>query len=249
MAGHSKWANTKHRKAAVDAKRGKVFTRVGKEITIAAKMGGGDIDTNPRLRLAVGKARTANMPSDTIKRAIQKGTGEIPGVVYEEIVYEGYGPGGVALYMEVTTDNRNRTVGEIRHILSKHGGNMGENGCVAWMFHKKGQISVAADQADEETLMDVVLSAGAEDMEQDGDDFQITTEPSDFEAVSRALEEAGIETTDADIRMVPENEVKLDGKEAERMIKLMELLEDHDDMQAVSANFDIPDEIMERVLG
>ncbi len=249
MAGHSKWANTKHRKAAVDAKRGKIFTRAGKEITIAAKIGGGDVDANPRLRVAVTKARAANMPADNIKRAIQKGTGEIPGVVYEEIVYEGYGPGGVALYMEVTTDNRNRTVGEIRHALSKHGGNMGENGCVGWMFHKKGTISVPAEGVDEDELMDIVLSAGAEDMEQDDDSFQITTDPADFEAVCEALQTAGVETTNADIRMVPENEVKLEGKEAERMIRLMEFLEDHDDMQAISANFDIPDEIMERLLG
>ncbi|MFQ5507845.1 MAG: YebC/PmpR family DNA-binding transcriptional regulator [Leptospirillia bacterium] len=249
MAGHSKWANTKHRKAAVDAKRGKVFTRLGKEITVAARMGGGDVDANPRLRTAVNKARADNMPMDNIKRAIQRGTGEIPGVVYEEIVYEGYGPGGVALYMEVTTDNRNRTVGEIRHALSKNGGNMGENGCVAWMFHKKGIITVEAEGVSEDALMDAALSAGAEDMELQDDVYQITTEPGDCETVVEALRAAGFTPQDDEIRMVPDNEVKLEGKDAERMIRLMEVLEDHDDIQSVSANFDIPDEILERLLG
>jgi len=250
MAGHSKWANTKHRKAAVDAKRGKIFTRLGKEITVAARMGGGDIDANPRLRMAVLKARAANMPAENIKRAIQRGTGEIPGVVYEEIVYEGYGPGGVAIYLEVTTDNRNRTVAEIRHALSKHGGNMGENGCVGWMFHKKGVIAVDQEGVEEDGLMEIVLGAGAEDMDT-GDDgtFTITTDQGDFEAVVTALEEADITPADAEVRMVPENEVKLDGKEAERMLRLMEILEDHDDVQSVAANFDIPDEIMEKVFG
>ncbi len=249
MAGHSKWANTKHRKAAVDAKRGKIFTRLAKELTMAAKQGGGDPDMNPRLRVAVGKARAANMPADNIKRAIQKGTGEIPGVNYEEIIYEGYGPGGVAIYMEVSTDNRNRTVGEIRHILSKNGGNMGADGCVAWMFDRKGVIVVPAEGVDEDELMDVALTAGADDMQQTGDLFEITTASGDFDAVLTALEAAGVTITDSEIRMIPQNEVKLDGKDAEKMIRLMELLEDHEDIQAVSANFDIPDEILERILG
>ncbi len=249
MAGHSKWANTKHRKAAVDAKRGKIFTRLAKELTMAAKQGGGDPDMNPRLRVAVGKARAANMPADNIKRAIQKGTGEIPGVNYEEIIYEGYGPGGVAIYMEVSTDNRNRTVGEIRYILSKNGGNMGADGCVAWMFDRKGVIVVPAEGVDEDELMDVALTAGADDMQQTDGVFEITTAPTDFDTVLTALEAAGVTVTDSEIRMIPQNEVKLDGKDAEKMIRMMELLEDHEDIQAVSANFDIPDEILERILG
>jgi YebC/PmpR family DNA-binding regulatory protein len=248
MSGHSKWATTKHRKAAVDAKRGKIFTRLGKEIAVAARMGGGDPDANPRLRLAIGKAREANMPADNIKRAIQRGTGEIPGVTYEEIVYEGYGPGGVALYLEVTTDNRNRTVGELRHLLTKHGGKMGETGCVGWMFHRKGVVDVDAGAVSEDRLMEIALAAGAEDMAHTDDTFEVTTDPNDLEAVTDAIKEAGITPASAEIRMIPETEVKLDGAEAERMLKLMELLEDHDDMQAVSANFDIPDEIIERVL-
>jgi YebC/PmpR family DNA-binding regulatory protein len=248
MSGHSKWATTKHRKAAVDAKRGKIFTRLGKEIAVAARMGGGDPDANPRLRLAIGKAREANMPADNIKRAIQRGTGEIPGVTYEEIVYEGYGPGGVALYLEVTTDNRNRTVGELRHLLTKHGGKMGETGCVGWMFHRKGVIDVDADAVSEDRLMEIALAAGAEDMAHTDGTFEVTTDPNDLEAVTDAVKAAGITPASAEIRMIPETEVKLDGAEAERMLKLMELLEDHDDMQAVSANFDIPDEIIERVL-
>lgn len=249
MSGHSKWATTKHRKAAVDAKRGKIFTRLAKELTMAAKQGGGDPEGNPRLRMALIKARGSNMPADNIKRAIQKGTGELPGVVYEEIVYEGYGPGGVAIYMEVATDNRNRTVGEIRHILSKHGGNMGESGCVGWMFHKKGIINVPATGTDEDTVMDVALSAGALDMVQADGSFEITTEPGDCDDVVAALTQAGLTPSDSEVRMVPENEVRLEGKDAEKMLKIMELLEDHDDMQSVAANFDIPDDILERALG
>ncbi|MBI5135992.1 MAG: YebC/PmpR family DNA-binding transcriptional regulator [Nitrospirae bacterium] len=249
MSGHSKWATTKHRKAAVDAKRGKIFTRLAKELTMAAKQGGGDPEGNPRLRMALIKARGSNMPADNIKRAIQKGTGELPGVVYEEIVYEGYGPGGVAIYMEVATDNRNRTVGEIRHILSKHGGNMGESGCVGWMFHKKGIINVPAQGTDEDTVMDVALSAGALDMVRADGSFEITTEPGDCDDVVAALTQAGLTPSDSEVRMVPENEVRLEGKDAEKMLKIMELLEDHDDMQSVAANFDIPDDILERALG
>ncbi len=249
MSGHSKWATTKHRKAAVDAKRGKIFTRLAKELSMAAKQGGGDADTNPRLRLGINRARAANMPMDNIKRAIQRGTGELPGVSYEEIIYEGYGPGGVAIYMEVTTDNRNRTVGEIRHILAKNGGNMGSDGCVAWMFDRKGIIIVPAEGVDEDTLMDVALSAGAEDMQQADDSFEITTTPTDFDAVLTALDGANITLSNSEIRMIPQNEVSLDGKDAEKMVTLMDLLEDHDDIQSVSANFDIPDEIIERLLG
>jgi YebC/PmpR family DNA-binding regulatory protein len=246
MSGHSKWATTKHRKAAVDAKRGKVFTRLGKEIAVAARVGGGDPDANPRLRLAIGKAREANMPADNIKRAIQRGTGELPGMAYEEIVYEGYGPGGVALLMEVTTDNRNRTVGEIRHLLTKHGGKMGETGCVAWMFQRKGIISVPADKVSEEALMEAALAAGADDMQRQDDTFEVTTTPEEFETVREKLQEADIPVDEAELRMIPETDVHLEGSEAERMLQLMELIEDHDDVQAVSANFDIPDEIMER---
>jgi len=248
MSGHSKWATTKHRKAAVDAKRGKVFTRLGKEIAVAARMGGGDADANPRLRLAVQKAREANMPADNIKRAVQRGTGEIPGAVYEEIVYEGYGPGGVALLMEVTTDNRNRTVGELRHALTKHGGKMGETGCVSWMFHRKGMISVDASKVAEDTLIEAALNAGAEDVKRADDTFDVVTDPEVFEAVRDGLQAAGIPVEQAEVRMIPETEVKLDGREAEQMLRLLELIEDHDDVQAVSANFDIPDEILERVL-
>jgi len=248
MSGHSKWATTKHRKAAVDAKRGKAFTRLGKEITVAARMGGGDPESNPRLRLAVGKAREANMPMDNVKRAIQKGTGELPGVVYEEIVYEGYGPGGVALLIEVATDNRNRTVGELRHALTKHGGKMGETGCVAWMFHKQGMITVDAAGVSEDALIEVALAAGADDVRRDAESFDVVTGPEAFEAVRDAIEAGGFPVSQAEVRMEPETAVKLDGKDAERMLKLMELIEDQDDVQAVSANFDIPDEVMERVL-
>jgi YebC/PmpR family DNA-binding regulatory protein len=247
MSGHSKWATTKHRKAAVDAKRSKIFTRLGKEIAVAARVGGGDPEGNPRLRLAIGKARESNMPADNIKRAIQRGTGELPGIQYEEIVYEGYGPGGVALLMEVTTDNRNRTVGELRNMLAKNGGKMGETGCVAWMFHRKGTIQVPADEVSEDVLLEAALAAGAEDMRRVDDTFEVTTAPEDLEGVGDTLKAAGIPVAEAETRMVPETDVHLEGADAERMLHLMELLEDHDDMQAVSANFDIPDEIMERV--
>jgi len=247
MSGHSKWATTKHRKAAVDAKKSKVFTRLGKEIAVAARVGGGDPEGNPRLRLAIGKARESNMPADNIKRAIQRGTGELPGMVYEEIIYEGYGPGGVALLMEVTTDNRNRTVGELRHMLAKNGGKMGETGCVAWMFHRKGIVRVPADKVSEDALLEAALAAGAQDMQRVDDTFEVTTAPEDLESVRDALQGAGMPVAEAEVRMVPETDVRLEGTEAERMLHLMELLEDHDDMQAVSANFDIPDEIMERV--
>jgi len=248
MSGHSKWATTKHKKAATDAKRGKIFTKITKEITVAAKLGGGDADGNPRLRTAVAKAKSVSMPAENIKRAIQKGTGELPGVSYEEVTYEGYGPNGVAIIVEVLTDNRNRTVSEIRNIFSKAGGNMGEAGCVSWMFHKKGYIVVARAKADEEKLMSLALDAGAEDMQTEDDNFVITTAQSDFEKVKKALEDAGIPLEVAEVTMVPQTYVKIDGeKVAGQMMRLMEAIEDNDDVQNVYANFDIPEEVMNAV--
>lgn len=248
MSGHSKWATTKHKKAAVDAKRGKIFTKIGKEITVAARLGGGDPDGNPRLRTAVVNAKSVSMPSDNIKRAIQKGTGELPGVAYEEITYEGYGPNGVAIIIEVMTDNRNRTVAEIRHTMEKLGKGMGENGCVSWMFHKKGYIVVARAKADEEKLMSLALDAGAEDLQTEDENFVITTPPNDFEKVKKALEDAGVPLEIAEITMLPQTYVKLEKeKEAGQMLRLMEALEDNDDVQNVYANFDIPDEVMNAV--
>lgn len=244
MSGHSKWATTKHKKAAIDAKRGKIFTKITKEISVAARLGGGDINGNPRLRTAVAKAKAVSMPADNIKRAIQKGTGELPGVSYEEVMFEGYGPNGVAVMVESMTDNRNRTVSEIRHIFSKSGGNLGENGCVSWMFHKKGYIVVNRAKADEEKLLSLALDAGAEDMQSEDDNFAITTAPHDFEKVRKAVEDAGIPMEVAEITMIPQTYVKLEGKEAQQMLRLMETLEDNDDVQNVYANFDIPDEIL-----
>ncbi len=245
MSGHSKWATTKHKKAAVDAKRGKIFTKITKEITVAARLGGGDVDGNPRLRTAVAKAKAVSMPAENIKRAVQKGTGELPGVSYEEITYEGYGPGGVAVIVEAMTDNRNRTVSEIRNIFSKAGGNMGEAGCVSWMFHKKGYLVVNSAKAAEDKLMDLALNAGAEDMQTEDDNFVITTAPNDFEAVKKALEDAGVPLELAEVTMIPQTYVKLEGsKEAAQMLRLMETLEDNDDVQNVHANFDIPEELM-----
>jgi YebC/PmpR family DNA-binding regulatory protein len=248
MSGHSKWATTKHKKAATDAKRGKIFTKITKEITVAAKLGGGDPDGNPRLRTAVAKAKSVSMPAENIKRAIQKGTGELPGVSYEEVTYEGYGPNGVAIIVEVLTDNRNRTVSEIRNIFSKAGGNMGEAGCVSWMFHKKGYIVVARAKADEEKLMSLALDAGAEDMQTEDENFVITSAQSDFEKVKKALEDAGIPLEVAEVTMVPQTYVKIDGeKVAGQMMRLMEAIEDNDDVQNVYANFDIPEEVMNAV--
>jgi YebC/PmpR family DNA-binding regulatory protein len=248
MSGHSKWATTKHKKAATDAKRGKIFTKITKEITVAAKLGGGDPDGNPRLRTAVAKAKSVSMPAENIKRAIQKGTGELPGVSYEEVTYEGYGPNGVAIIVEVLTDNRNRTVSEIRNIFSKAGGNMGEAGCVSWMFNKKGYIVVARAKADEEKLMSLALDAGAEDMQTEDDNFVITSAQSDFEKVKKALEDAGIPLEVAEVTMVPQTYVKIDGeKVAGQMMRLMEAIEDNDDVQNVYANFDIPEEVMNAV--
>lgn len=248
MSGHSKWATTKHKKAATDAKRGKIFTKITKEITVAAKLGGGDPDGNPRLRTAVAKAKSVSMPAENIKRAIQKGTGELPGVSYEEITYEGYGPNGVAIIVEVLTDNRNRTVSEIRNIFSKTGGNMGEAGCVSWMFHKKGYIVVARAKADEEKLMSLALDTGAEDMQTEDDNFVITTAQNDFEKVKKVLEDAGVPLEVAEVTMLPQTYVNLEGeKVAGQMLRLMEAIEDNDDVQNVYANFDIPEEVMNAV--
>lgn len=238
MSGHNKWSTIKHKKAAADAKRGKVFTKIIKELTIAARLGGGDPEGNPRLRTAVAAAKAANMPADNLKRAIQKGTGELPGVTYEEITYEAYGPGGVAVYIECLTDNKMRTTPEIRHILSKHGGNLAEPNSVAWIFEKRGNFQVPADAVDEDRLMEIALEAGADDLVREGDLFEVETSPEAFNGVSEALEAAGIAPTEAGIVMVPSNMVKLDGKKAEQCIKLLEIIEDHDDVQKVSANLD-----------
>lgn len=248
MSGHSKWSSIKHKKAAVDAKRGKVFTKIVRELTVAAKIGGGDPDANPRLRLVVDKAKSVNMPHDNMKKAIQKGTGELPGISYDEIIYEGYGPAGVAVYMETLTDNRNRTVGELRNILSKHNGSLGESGSVAWIFEKSGYILVDKKTTGEDDLMGIALDAGATDMknEPEEESYEIITAPEDFENVKRVLEEASIEVTMAEITMLPKNYIKIDEpKKASQMTRLMDTLEDHDDIQNVYANFDIPDELLE----
>ena len=248
MSGHSKWASIKHKKAATDAKRGKAFTKVIKEITVAARTGGGDPEGNPRLRKAVADAKGLNMPADNIKRAIMKGTGELEGTSIEEIVYEGYGPGGVAVMVEVMTDNRNRTVGEIRHTFSKHGGNLGENGCVAWMFTKRGFILVPAGDVDEETAMNAAIEAGAEDFSAQEDQYEILTEPESLDEVLEVLKQSGIEPTTAELSMIPQNYIKLEGKPAQQMIKLMDVLDDHEDVQNVHANFDIEESEMAGVV-
>lgn len=244
MSGHSKWSSIKHKKAAADAARGKVFTKLIKEITVAAKLGGGDVDINPRLRDAVTRAKQANMPKDNIEKAIKKGTGELPGVVYEEIIYEGYGPAGTALYIEITTDNRNRTVAEIRFILTKHGGNLGESGSVAWMFDRKGVILVDREKYDEEELTLAALDAGAEDVIDEDEVYEILTEPNNLEIVKNALEGLGISSRSAEISMVPQNSVDVKGNDAEKVLKLMDVLDDHDDVQNVWSNFDLDDETL-----
>ena len=248
MSGHSKWATIKHKKGALDAKRGKIFTRLIKEITIAAKSGG-DPDTNPRLRTAIAAAKAENMPADNIKRAIQRGTGELPGATYEEFALEGYGPGGVALLLDVNTDNRNRTVSEIRHVFGKNGGNMAEAGAVAWMFHKKGDIVVPKSAATEDQLMGIVLEVGADDLRDDGENWEVITEPSAFESVVEAVKKAGIQPTSAEVAMIPQNYIKLEGQQAGQMIRLVEALEDHDDIQHVHSNFDIDQKVLEEVAG
>ncbi|HOP07108.1 MAG TPA: YebC/PmpR family DNA-binding transcriptional regulator [candidate division Zixibacteria bacterium] len=248
MSGHSKWATIKRKKGKLDAERGKVFTRHIKEITIAAREGGGDPDGNPRLRTAIAAAKASNMPADNIKRAVQKGTGELPGVVYESITYEGYGPGGVAIYMEALTDNKNRCVGEVRHALTKYGGNLGASGCVAWMFEKQGVITVDLDAIDEDTLMEVALSAGAEDIKTDGGAYEIITQPADIDTVRSAIEAKGIPMAEAEVTMNPKDTVKItEEKQASSLLKLYEMLEDLDDVQKIYANFDIPEEILEKL--
>jgi YebC/PmpR family DNA-binding regulatory protein len=243
MSGHSKWATIKRKKGATDAARGRLFTRLIREIMVAARNGGGNADSNPRLRLAVQTAKGANMPADNIKRAIQKGTGELPGVTYEEITYEGYGSGGVAILVEAMTDNSNRTVSEIRHAFSRHNGNMGQAGSVAWMFHRKGSIIIPRSGSNanltEDDLLGIILDAGADDLQADADVFTVTTTPHAFDPVKKALEDKGIATENAALQMVPQNVVKVTGKEAEQLLKLMEALEEHDDVQNVYANFDI----------
>ncbi|MFV9645022.1 MAG: YebC/PmpR family DNA-binding transcriptional regulator [Desulfobacterales bacterium] len=244
MSGHSKWSSIKHKKGATDAKRGKIFSKLNKEITVAARTGGGDPSANPRLRTAIQAAKSENMPKDNIERAIKKGTGELEGVNYEESTYEGYGPGGAAMLIESVTDNRNRAVADIRHILTKCGGNLGENGCVSWMFDSKGYIDVEKKAVDEDKLMETAIEAGAEDVREDNDSFEIITEPDAFESVKKAIDNASIPYVVAEITMLPQTMLELKGKQAEQMIKLMETLEDCDDVQKVYTNADIPDELV-----
>ena len=247
MSGHSKWASIRHKKGAVDAKRGKLFTRIIREITIAAKQGGGDPDANSRLRAVISKAKDANMPKDNIEKAIKKGTGELEGYSLEEIIYEGYGPSGVAIMIDTMTDKKNRTTAEIRNILTKSGGNLGENGCVSWIFVKKGVITVTSEKYDEDTIMEIALEAGAEDIKREEDIWEITVDPESFESVSTAFKEKGVEMIMNDIIRVPNTTVKLDEKNAAKILSLMEKLEDADDVQDVAANFDISHDLMEKL--
>lgn len=247
MSGHSKWSTIKHKKALKDARRGKMFTKLIKDLTIAARMGGSDINANPRLRTAVAAAKAASMPNDTIERAIKKGAGELEGVSYEEVTYEGHGPGGGAIMLQVLTDNKNRTVSEIRHLFSKHGGSLGTPNSVAWMFTKKGIITVEKSQAEEDRLIELALEAGAEDVNAGDEMFEIVTAPEDFDAVREAVEKDGIAMTSAEVTMIPQNTVSLSGKEAEQTLKLLDALQEHDDVQNVSANVDIAEEEVERL--
>ncbi len=247
MSGHSKWSSIKHKKGALDAKKGKIFSKLVKEITVAARIGGGDPVGNARLRKAISDAKAQSMPADNIDRAIKKGTGELAGVAYEEFSLEGYGPGGAAILVQVTSDNRNRSVGDIRHLFSKYGGNMGEAGCVSWMFEKKGLLTVPKEAAEEDVLMEVALEAGANDVVSEDDEFEVYTDPSSFELVRKALEDRKIKVNMAEVTMSPQSTVRLEGKQAEQMLKLMDVLEDHDDVSNVYANFDIPDEVMEKL--
>ncbi|MBT3312930.1 MAG: YebC/PmpR family DNA-binding transcriptional regulator [Desulfobacterales bacterium] len=244
MSGHSKWSTIKHKKGAADAKRGKVFTKLIKEITVAARMGGGDPNANPRLRTAIQAAKSENMPKDNLERAIKKGTGDLEGVNYEEIIYEGYGPGGAAIFLESLTDNKNRAVAEIRHIFSKYGGNLGENGCVGWMFDKKGYIVVEMEGVDEEMVMNTAIDSGAEDVREEESQYEIITAPGDFDSVKEAIDNASIPYIVAEITMLPQTTVDIVGKEAEQMMKLMEFLDDCDDVQKVYTNADIPEELV-----
>jgi len=247
MSGHSKWSTIKHKKGAADARRGKIFTKIIKEITVAARMGGGDAAGNPRLRSAIQAAKAENMPKENIERAVKKGTGELPGVSYEEATFEGYGPGGVAVLVEILSDNRKRTVADIRHTFSKNAGSLGEAGCVSWMFDKKGLIVLEKNKVDEEKLMDLSLEAGAQDVRETDKEYEVIAEPADFERVKKQLEEAKFTPTYAEIGMVPQSTVRLTGKEAQQMLRLMESLEDSEDVQHVYANFDIPDEELEQL--
>lgn len=248
MSGHSKWHSIKHKKGAADARRGKVFTRIIKELTIAARAGGGDPDSNPRLRTVVAEAKSVNMPAENIKRAIRRGTGEEPGLTYDEVMYEGYGPGGAALLIDTLTDNRNRTVGELRHLLSKHGGNLGEANSVAWMFEKKGYVVVDKLGTDEEALMTAVLGAGADDMRDDGDTWEVITPPDAFPSVRDAVKELGVEPSAAEVAMLPQNYIKLEGKQAQQMVRLMDVLDEHEDVRHVWSNFDIEEKEIEASL-
>jgi len=247
MSGHSKWSTIKHKKGAADARRGKIFTKIIKEITVAARMGGGDAVGNPRLRSAIQAAKAENMPKENIERAVKKGTGELPGVSYEEATFEGYGPGGVAVLVEILSDNRKRTVADIRHIFSKNAGNLGEAGCVSWMFDKKGLIVFEKNRVDEEKLMNLALEAGAQDVRETDKEYEVIAGPSDFERVKKQLEEAKLTPTYAEVGMVPQSTIRLTGKEAQQMLRLMESLEDSEDVQHVYANFDIADEEMEQL--
>lgn len=250
MSGHSKWAGIKHKKAIIDAKKGKVFTRIIREISVAARQGGANPEHNARLRKAIDDAKTANMPLDNVKKAIQRGTGELPGVVYEEIVYEGYGPGGVAVMVEGTTDNKNRTASEIRKIFSSHGGNLGENGCVSWMFSQKGYLSVEKAKSNEDELMTLALDLGAEDFRGDDEDvFEIFTKPADFDKVKKGLDDKKVPLAVAEVTFQPQTFIKLEGKQAEQMLGLMDALEEHDDVKSVYANFDISKQEMEALGG
>ncbi|MBA4313666.1 MAG: YebC/PmpR family DNA-binding transcriptional regulator [Chlorobiaceae bacterium] len=244
MSGHSKWATIKRKKAVTDAKRGKAFTQIIKEITIAARMGGGDAKGNPRLRLAIDKAKAANMPAENIKRAVQKGTGELPGIIYEDVTYEGYGPGGVALIIESVTDNKNRTVSEIRNILERHNGKLGASNSVAYMFHRKGVMRILKTALNEDDMMSLALDSGADDMKTEDDMYEIYTSPENFESVKQALEAKSIKMEEAEVQMIPENTVKVEGKDAEHAIKLMDSIEEHEDVQHVYANFDIDEKTL-----
>ena len=250
MSGHSKWSTIKHKKAHLDAKRGKVFTKIIKEITVAARLGGGDVGANPRLRTAIASAKAVNMPGDNIDRAVKKGTGELPGVSYEEVTYEGYGIGGVAVMVEAMTDNKNRTVAEIRSVFTKAGGSLGENGCVNWMFTRHGLILVPAESINEDDLMEKALEAGAEDLTREGEFFEVKTDPYELENVRATLEGKGVNIESAEVTMIPQNTTNIESEEsAKKMLKLMDALDDHDDVQKVYSNFDIPEDILEKIGG
>jgi len=246
MSGHSKWASIKHKKSATDSKRGKIFTKIIKMITVAARNGGGNINTNPALRLAIQKAKEANMPQDNIERAVKKGTGELPGMSYEAVSYEGYGPGGVAFFVEALTDNKNRTTSEVRNIFSKSGGNLAGSGSVNWIFEKKGFFIVNKSEASEDDLMSVILDAGAEDLSQEGDTYEIKSKPNDYEKIKKALEDGKIKIASSEVTMIPKSTVKVRDEQAKQVLRLVEQLEDNDDIQNVYANFDIPEDILKQ---